>query len=58
MSIIVRKHTTCPREEGPAYIDSKSYLISDDCTKIRLTDSEAHVSATLDKVNKKKYFKI
>ncbi len=51
MSIIIRKHTTGPRNEDPVFTDPKSYLISDDCSRIRLTDSGSHVSATLDKVN-------
>ena len=51
ITFIIRKHTTGPRNEDPVFTDPKSYLISDDCSRIRLTDSGSHVSATLDKVN-------
>lgn len=51
ITFIEKKHTTGPREEDPIFYNPKSYLISDDCSKIRLTDSGSHVSAFLIKVN-------
>ena len=50
ITFIESKHVTGPREEDPIYYNPKSYLISDDCSTIRLTESGAHVSASLDKV--------
>lgn len=51
ITFIEKKHTTGPREEDPIYYNPKSYLISDDCTRIRLTESGSHVSAYLEKAN-------
>ena len=51
ITMIEEKHTVGPREEDPYYYNPKSYLISDDCSKIRLTESGSHTSATLDKAN-------
>ena len=51
ITMIERKHTVGPREEDPYYYNPKSYLILDDCSKIRLTESGSHISATLDKAN-------
>ncbi len=47
---LTSKHTVGPREEDPIYYDPKSYLISDDCSKITLTEPGSHVSAYLTKV--------
>lgn len=51
ITFIEMKHTTGPREEDPIYYNPKSYLISDDCSTIRLTESGSHTSAYLKKVN-------
>lgn len=51
ITFIEMKHTTGPRDEDPIYHNPKSYLIYDDCSKIRLTEPGSHTSASLDKVN-------
>lgn len=51
ITFINMKHTTGPREEDPIYNEPKSYLIYDDCSKIRLTESGSHTSAYLVKTN-------
>lgn len=51
ITMIESKHTVGPREEDPYYYNPKSYLISDDCSRIRLTESGSHTSAYLEKAN-------
>ena len=51
ITFIEAKHTVGPREEDPRYTEPKSYLISDDCSNIRLTDSGSHTSASLKRAN-------
>ena len=51
ITFIKRKHTTGPRNEDPVYEDPQSYLIYEDCSKIRLTESGSHTSAWLEKAN-------
>lgn len=51
ITMIESKHTVGPRNEDPFYYNPQSYLISDDCSKIRLTDSDSHISAYLEKAN-------
>ena len=51
ITFIERKHITGPRNEDPVYYNPQSYLIYDDCSKIRLTESGSHTSAWLQKAN-------
>lgn len=51
ITFLQKKHTVGPREEDPYYENPKSYLISDDCSKIRLTSSGSEISAELVKIN-------
>lgn len=51
ITFLQMKHTVGPREEDPYYENPRIYLISDDCSKIRLTSSGSEISATLIKVN-------
>lgn len=49
ITFIVRKHTTGPVDKDPFYYNPKSYLISDDCSMITLTEPGSHVAAGLVK---------
>ena len=51
ITFIEMKHTTGPREEDPTYNNPHSYLISDDCSKIRISEPGSEVSTTLEKAN-------
>ena len=51
ITMIESKHTVGPREEDPYYYNPKSYLISDDCSNIRLYESGSHTGASLEKAN-------
>lgn len=51
ITFIEMKHTTGPRKEDPIYYNPKSYLIYDDCSRIRLTESGSHISAFLEKAS-------
>ena len=49
ITFIQMKHTTGPRDEDPIYENPRSYLISDDCSTIRLTPAGSEISAELKK---------
>lgn len=51
ITFIQMKHTTGPRDEDPIYENPRSYLISDDCSTIRLTPAGSEISAELKKIN-------
>ena len=51
ITFIERKHITGPRDDDPVYESPNTYLISDDCSRIRFTDPGVHEAAGLDKVN-------
>ena len=50
ITFIQMKHTTGPRDEDPIYENPRSYLISDDCSTIRLTPAGSEISAELKKI--------
>ena len=51
ITFIQMKHTIGPRDEDPIYENPRSYLISDDCSTIRLTPAGSEISAELKKIN-------
>lgn len=51
ITFLKMKHTVGPRDEDPFYYAPESYLIYDDCSKIKLSEPGSHTSASLDKVN-------
>ena len=51
ITFIQMKHTTGPRDEDPIYENPRSYLISVDCSTIRLTPAGSEISAELKKIN-------
>lgn len=51
ITFIKMKHTVGPKEEDPYYYDPQTYLKSDDCQTIRLTEAGSHTSAELKKAN-------